>query len=418
MTAPAKAGLSFAGEYVIEDCSIETREGVFLDIINQISGIIVYEDMFSPYMSGTLFIRDTHELPNIMGKTGMSILKLKISTPSFPENTKINGFFHIYKQADREITKQREQVYTLRFMSIEAISDNYSISKAFHGSPESIAESILRKYLKSRKPFNSTETSKHVKYISNFWSASKNFYYLSEHAVKSRYISNFMFYENRDGFNFRNITDISSENIVQSFSYNDYATVPTSTVQPNIVIRDKNLDFQKILEYKVDVTYDYETDRRLGAIKSVLYAADPILKSYKRISYDMGNDRAPKLNGSFFYTPTTISLTDAVIRTQNRYFNVFDNGDSSNLDILQIRTAQIRRLQSSKIEIEVIGRTDYTVGKKVYVNLPLMNVINKEDTELEDQMYSGFYIISAIAHRFSIDKHLCTIELIKDSTKL
>lgn len=417
MTAPAKAGLSFAGEYVIEECTIETREGIALDIVNQISGVIVYEDLFSPYMSGTLFVRDTHELPNIMGKTGMSILKLKISTPSFPENTKINGFFHVYKQADREITKQREQVYTLRFMSIEAINDNYSISKSFLGAPESIAEDILRKYLKSRKPLNSTVTSKQIKYVSNFWGASKNFYYLCEHAVKTAQISNFMFYENRDGFNFKNITDIASENIVQTFSYNDYATVSKSDVQPNIVIKDKNLDYQKILEYKIDVTYDYETDRRLGSIKSVLYAADPILKSYRRMTYDMGNDRAPKLNGSFFYTPTTIALTDDVIRSQNRYHNVFDRGDSSNLDILQIRTAQIRRLQSSKIEIEVIGRTDYTVGKKVYVNLPLIKVVDNDD-ETEDQLYSGFYIISAIAHRFSTDKHLCTIELIKDSTKL
>jgi hypothetical protein len=417
MVTPAKSGLSFAGEYIIEDCSLETREGLAIDIINQISGVVVYEDMFSPFISGTLFVRDTHDLPNIMGKSGMSILKLKISTPSFANNTAINGYFHVYKQADREITKQREQVYTLRFISIEALNDNYSISRSFSGPPELIAENIIRKYLKSNKPYTSSSTSRQIKYVSNYWGASKNFYYLCEHALRTDKISNFMFYENRSGFNFKNITDIAEEPIAFDFAYNDYVTVSKSEVSSEYVYRDKNLDYKKILEYKVDVTYDYETDRRTGSIKSVLYAADPILKQYNRLTYNMAADTAPKLNGSFFYSPNTISLTEDVIRTRNRYYNVFDRGDSSNLDFLQARTAQIRRIQSSKIEIEVLGRVDYTVGKKVYVNLPLIKKVDAED-ETEDQLYSGFYIISAIAHRFSIDKHLCTMELIKDSTKL
>jgi hypothetical protein len=78
----------------------------------------------------------------------------------------------------------------------------------------------------------------------------------------------------------------------------------------------------------------------------------------------------------------------------------------------------MRRYQSTKIEIEVLGRVDYTVGKKVYVEIPLTRQISKDDTDILDKVYSGNYIIGAISHRFDSDKHMCTMELIKDSTLL
>ena len=76
-------------------------------------------------------------------------------------------------------------------------------------------------------------------------------------------------------------------------------------------------------------------------------------------------------------------------------------------------------LESSKIEIDVYGRTDYTVGKKVFLGVnatkPIDNTTNLTDTE--DLNYSGHYLITAIRHTFSRRSHMCTLELSKESTK-
>ena len=417
MTTTSKTSLSFAGEYFIEECYMETRDGVSIDFMAQVSSIVVYEDLFSPFISGALFLRDTLDLPNLFGRGGMNVLKLKIHTPSFPERTSINGFFHVYKMADRELSKQREQTYTLRFISLEAVSDQKKLSRSFSGSPEVIAETLVKKYLDSKKPLISNPTSNQIKYVSNLWTPTRNMTYLSENARRKEGVANYLFFENRDGFNFRNISDIAEENPIQKFSYNDYLTVAKNDAAPQYVTRDKNEDYKKILDLKIDVTYDYEKDRDVGAIKTSLYVADPVLKRYKTIRYSMGSDKSQRLNKNLPYSDVVIGLTDNFSESLNRYYNAFDRGDPSNLNYLQARVAQLRRYQSLKIEIQVLGRMDYTVGRKVQVEIPYVRNIGPNDEPI-DKLYSGMYIISAISHSFGSDRHTCTIELIKDSTLL
>jgi hypothetical protein len=417
MTTPAKGTLSFAGEYVIEECSMKTQEGVELNFIAQVSGIVIYEDMFSPFISGTIFARDTLDLPNFFGRGGLNLLRLKISTPGLPDRTAISGVFHAYKVADRELTKQREQFYTIRFVSVESIADHTNISKSFRGAPEAIAEQLVRKHLQSKKPIGSNPSSNQINYVSNFWSPTKNLTYVAEHAKRKDGVANYMFFENRDGFNFRNISDIALDTPIQSFSYNDYLTVKRNEAQPEFVVRDPNEDYRKVIDLKVDTVYDFDRDRQAGAIKTSIYAVDTVLKSYNKIRYSMNADKSDRLNANLPYSDTVIALTDNFTETLNRYYGAFNKGDSSNLGFVQARVAQIRRYQSFKVEITVLGRMNYTVGKKVSLQVPLTRNIGPDD-EAIDKLYTGDYIISAIAHSFTTDKHLCTIELIKDSTLL
>ena len=71
--------------------------------------------------------------------------------------------------------------------------------------------------------------------------------------------------------------------------------------------------------------------------------------------------------------------------------------------------------EGNRIEIVVPGRTDYTVGQKVEVKLYKNQPTSKEDTDFIDQVNSGFYIISAVNHFFTREKHECRMELIKNS---
>jgi hypothetical protein len=73
--------------------------------------------------------------------------------------------------------------------------------------------------------------------------------------------------------------------------------------------------------------------------------------------------------------------------------------------------------QANKIEITVPGRTDYTVGQVVGVKAFQKEPMNKEDSNEKqlDKLLSGAYIIGAINHTISKEKHECHMELIKDS---
>ena len=70
--------------------------------------------------------------------------------------------------------------------------------------------------------------------------------------------------------------------------------------------------------------------------------------------------------------------------------------------------------ESTKIQVTVMGRTDYTVGMIVELDLNKMQPIQKNE-DAKDNIFSGRYIVSAINHYINRDKHECSMELIKDS---
>ena len=80
----------------------------------------------------------------------------------------------------------------------------------------------------------------------------------------------------------------------------------------------------------------------------------------------------------------------------------------------------MRLLRASVIEIDVMGRTDYTVGRKVRVEINQLRDIAKEenDQEVLDKLYSGVYIITSLSHQITKGDHRCTLELCKESTML
>ena len=93
------------------------------------------------------------------------------------------------------------------------------------------------------------------------------------------------------------------------------------------------------------------------------------------------------------------------------------NHDITNSKDFQRRRSLLQLAESCKIEITVLGRTDYTVGQKVKLKLYKNAPVEKKDTEKDtiDDMFSGFYIISSIRHNIGTSLHECTMELIKDS---
>jgi hypothetical protein len=412
-----KGSLTSAGEYAVEEASMQTQDGVALDFSKQLSGIEIFEDLFSPFISGNLYVKDTFDLPNLFGKSGMNILRLRVSTPSFPDKTKIDSYFHVYKMSDRIESKKREQTYILRFISIESLYDQKRISAFFSGSPHIVVKDILEKRLKTSKNYNFSETNNDVRFVSNFWTASKGIAYLSEHARKKTGVSNFLFFENRDGFNFVNISDLVEAPPIQKFDNFDHTATSISPDGHSVGL-DVAKSFQNVLEFHADSVYDYMSDYDAGMIKTRLYIADPIQKRFDVRNYSLNADKAPILNKSLLYSNNVINITEPLISSKTRFYNNHGSGDSSNVEIIQNRVAQLRKLQSMKIEIQVLGRTDYTVGKKVYFDTNKMMPISKGDGDIDDKLFCGYYLISAINHAFTADKHICTLELIKDSTQL
>lgn len=413
------AELRSAGEIDIQLIEIIGSSGKSLDIRNQILSINIFENIFTPFITGTILLKDSLELINFFPLTGEETLNIRLATPGYTDKgTYINNKFFIYKITDREDLTERAVVYTLNFISSEAIMDlNVKISKSFNDSIGNIADNLLNDF-----SVNTDKTRIHVEptqnnhtYTSNFWSPVQNLNYLAERAVNLNGSPTFLFFENRNGLNFISLESLYKNNISQTFYGSNY----TREVNPDgTSVRNIENEYKAIINISVPTIFDYVERIRSGALSSTLITHDLTTKRYTFSTYDFLDqyDKEKRLNDFPIISKKAPHFATAAIKTMNKSTSLFSGGnDITGSRYFQRRKSLLALAESCKINLKVLGRTDYTVGQKVYVDLSKNTVITKDDTDVKDHMFSGNYIISAIKHIITRDLHEIEMELIKDS---
>jgi hypothetical protein len=166
--------------------------------------------------------------------------------------------------------------------------------------------------------------------------------------------------------------------------------------------------------------FDYMDKVRSGMYANKMTNHDLVTKKYVVKSFDMLEDFAKNSHLNEFASASNKSIRrfNAMGFTYPKYHANFNNfGDVTNSKTVQKRMSQLRQAESTKIQIVVPGRTDYTVGQKVRVKLNKFNPIEGADSpeDTVDNMFSGNYLISGINHFINREKHQCHMELMKDS---
>lgn len=416
--------LRFAGDVSIEKCDIFTSGGLRQDIAAQVIAISVYEDIFSPFISGSLTVRESFDLVNLFPFVGEEMVEIEIVTPTLDEKQNIRGTFYIYKMTDRVLLGDKLVAYVLHFISPEAVIDlNKKISKVYSGKPEEIVKSLITDNvngLQSKKEVFVEPSNRDMKFISNFWSPAKCINYATSGAVNKNDAANYVFFENRYGFYFISLDSLYANGLYQSFTKDGYTRdeLPNGGDAKNVAE-----DFRRIDEVSIPIGFDYMDKIRGGMFSSKLTSYDLNKKIYNAKNYSI-RDKYDKWN---HLNPNKVLGDNAIFRSNSLLMNYprmnanFSGyGDATNYRYVQERISLMKLAESSKIEITVPGRSDYTVGQKVSVTLNKIQPVSEQDDdqELVDKMFSGFYIISAINHYVTRERHECHMELIKDSLQL
>lgn len=423
MTKPTER-IRFAGDVALEKVEIISSNGFVQNIANQVITLQVFEDMFSPFISGNIIFKDSLDLVNLFPFVGEETLNLRIKTPTFTEKEGIiEGSFYVYKLTERELLGDRSVLYMLHFISFESIVDvNKKISRTMSGKISDIATEIISKpeYLQTKRKVNVEETNNKLKYISNFWSPVKNLNYLAANAVNKKNSPSYLFFENRDGFNFVSMETILAAPVMQDFVYDAYSRDIKKDGSSN-----KNLDrdYKRIQEISIPTGFDYIQRGTAGMYASKLITHDITTKRYSTKNFDM-LENFPKHNHMNAYpiaSKKNIARSNSFVLPYNKYYANFDQfGDVTNASTIQVRMSLLQQLESFRVQITVPGRTDYTVGRKVKLKLNKIEPVSKEENsdKTVDKMFSGVYVIAAINHYFDKEKHECNMELIKDSVEM
>ena len=422
MAAEAEA-IRFAGDVSIDKIEIITGStGFGQDVTNQVVAFEFYEDIFSPFFSGILALKDSLDLANLFPFVGEEYVNIKFHTPTFTGKDKvIDDQFYIFKMSNRERSGDRSVIYELHFMSREALVDlNKRASKPYFGKCSDIARNIITDKvdgLESIKNVNIEETPNGVKFIANWWPPVQSLNYAAETAANINGSAAYIFFENRIGLNFMSLENMYKGAVKQEFIYDSYFRdfLPDGRSTRNV-----EEEYKRIIDIKIPVVYDYIDRSRSGMYASKMISYDLTTKKYAVKGFDYIDDFPTEkhLNEFPLTSRAVVRRSNNLIINQNKYYGNFNNfGDVTNSKTIQKRLSLINQAEANTIQITVPGRTDYTVGQKVYVTLYKYNPIDSTETteKIIDNIFSGNYLIAAINHVIDREKHQCVMELIKDS---
>ena len=414
--------IRFAGDVSIDKIEIISATGYGMEVSNQVAALEIYEDLWSPFISGVLALKDSLDLANLFPFVGEEFVNIKIHTPSFTGKDKIiDDQFVIYKMSNREMAGDRNLIYELHFISREALVDlNKKVSICYQGKCSDIAKSIITDKLnglESNKNAIVEETPNGVKFIANYWPPVQSLNYTAETSSNATGAASYIFFENRHGLNFVSLDLLYKSSVTQNFIYDSYMRDFTPDGRS---FRNVEEEYKRVVEISIPTVYDYIDRARTGMFASKMINYDMTSKKYVVKNYDMLDDFANNkhLNDYPVSSKKAIRRANAMIFPYPKYHGNFNNfGDVTNSKTIQKRMSLIAQAEATKVEIVVPGRTDYTVGQKVNLKLNKFNPIEGTDTtkETTDNMLSGNYLISAINHFIDREKHQCHIELIKDS---
>lgn len=413
-----KEELTFAGQVIIDKADIITTNGVGFNIINQIMGFELFEDIFSPFLTGTITILESLDLTNLFPLVGEETIHLAFHTPTIDTQHRRDASFYIYKMTDMQNSGDRSNLYVLHFISIEAIINlNTKLSKTYEGRISDIVKKLMtdRTALNSKKHTNIEHTPTTTKFIANYWTPMKCINYMAGNARNNNNSASYIFFENSQGLNFVSLDSLYDQPLAHSFQQSNYSRDISKT---GSAVKDAIKDYQKIQSLTMPHGFDYINRSVGGMYGSQMITVDPITKKYSSRLYG-GNTDFKKLK---HLNPNSIISTSAMSRSQQaiiympkHYGNFNGYIDVTNSSVIQQRSSLLKMADAFKISISVLGRTDYTVGQKVYVKIPNKEPMHKGDTDQIDKVLSGNYLIAAIAHRINHKTHDIDMELIKES---
>lgn len=412
----SSAALRFAGDVQINEIQLNSLNGQVANVTAQVERIEIYEDLFAPFMTLSIVMRESVDYINLFPFVGEEFIDIDISTPTI--DTPIKGRFYIYKITDREYTKEREVVYTIKAVSEEFMTDaNTKISKSFGGNIGDIANKLLTKDgLNTKKKLLVEQTLNTTKFTANFWTPTKCITYLTTNALSKSKSPSYLFYENRSGYNFRSIDELLTSQTYHKLVKDNYSRTPQSDGVNSV--KDPKEDYKRVMDLSVPVLTDYMSEIQSGRLKSRLVSHDILTKKYTVKDYNVKKDNDPTtlLNASPAYSKYATANAASTFIFMPKHYGSYNNfTDVTNHKTYQKRLSFFQNLNKFKINVTALGRTDYTVGQVFDLYVPKVAQITSDDTDPRDKMLSGRYLVSAISHVITRENHTCNFELIKNS---
>ena len=398
------------GDFAVTDIQlVSTASGNQIGLKYILSELNLFESIFKNSISGNLNVTDTENLISEFPIVGHEDIIISFGNPSDDSAEDIQVKFKVYKIDPYGRRGERSSEYTLHFITPEYFSHLKSkISKAFNYSKISdIISSITKNNLGVDADVEVTEGN-HDIIIPN-WRPFDALNWLCTRAQNPQTNgSNYVFYEDIDGYKFKSIESMVGESPIQEYKW-----------------RPKNLpegddDFLVPNDYTIQNHFDIIRNIGTGMYSSKILLHDIIKREYEEITFDYldtwNDHKHITNNATISKKPDELNeIFDSYVKFIPTHDQQFSNKKTNEIkNTILPRISQMEQLNNFRINLTVPGNTKLKVGSIVNFELPSLMDSGGGNTD-PDKLYSGKYLITSVRHFIDGQTHESILELVKDS---
>lgn len=394
--------------------------------------INIYENIFNKCITGTIQIIDGTDIIGLLELHGNEFIFITFSRPGETEESKkYTKTFRIYKVDNRKPDdKSQGQTYVLHFCSEELIfSNQIYLSKAFKGRTASdyvynICKYDLKVGEKRLNPLNFEQSYGIIDVALPATKPLDAIEFFSSQAFTPNE-STFLFFENRDGYNFASLEGLFSKPPVTKIKYSTIKYTEDATSAPFVNYNDvARFNFK---------TFDMFENTKKATFAGSLYTLDLVRQKYTKNEYSLLNasDKifidasypasfARNRNEKTVYDEykTNIKFAMTNYNQTNTPYSLERGYRVNNTNIektLMQRESQLQLLNNTIMKMIVPANPLLSVGYLVEFDLPAFTS-NDENSRSFDPYYSGKYLITAVRHTIIPSGEMQTsLELSKNS---
>ena len=408
--------------------TIQTLDGeTTVDVTNSCLFFDYFEDILSPCVTAIAQLMNSSSLFNILPIRGGEKVTISVDT-AFGEF--MLDDLYVYKVSNLDAQHSNE-MFTLNLVSREGLTNETSRCQTiYRGNLQTTVTKILKDDLKTKKykSENIEGTSNDYSFIGNNRKPFHVLTWLGPKAVpangqnsgtsgeEARGTAGFLFYENKDGFNFRSIDSLVSSTKIQTNSA-DKENIPYYLFTQVIEENQTKTNFN-ILNYNYEKNIDLMKSLRVGMYVNKTYFYDLYSNTLDLYTYKVKNQVKSKLGGAESIAVSDEfgdSISRIMVRTSDRGGLKPDGSVSDKLRSgadMAMSYSRYNLLFTQALNMVVPCNVNLKVGGIIHAEFPR---IDRSTNMSSDEEQSGYYLIKELRHHFEGGQMVTSLRLIRDS---
>jgi len=408
--------------------TIKTLDGkTTVDVTNSCLFFDYFEDILSPCVTAIAQLINSSSLFNILPIRGGEKVTISVDT-AFGEF--VLDDLYVYKVSNLDAQHSNE-MFTLNLVSREGLTNETSRCQTiYRGNLQTTVTKILKDDLKTKKykSENIEGTSNDYSFIGNNRKPFHVLTWLGPKAVpangqnsgtsgeEARGTAGFLFYENKDGFNFRSIDSLVSSTKIQTNSA-DKENIPQYLYTQVIEANQLKTNFN-ILNYNYEKNIDLMKSLRVGMYVNKTYFYDLYSNTLDLYTYKVKDQVKSKLGGAESIAVSDEfgdSISRIMVRTSDRGALKTDGSVSDKLRSgadMAMSYSRYNLLFTQALNMVVPCNVNLKVGGIIHAEFPR---IDRNTNMTSDEEQSGYYLVKELRHHFEGGQMVTSLRLIRDS---